>query len=113
MNQPEGRDWTPDDIRAIVEADPIVVFGKGEKDTPMCGFSHRAYQVLAACGHPFTVVNVFRHDSIRPALRAFSDFPTTPQVFVGGELIGGSDIALELYQSGELQKKMEAVLARS
>lgn len=110
MQLPDNRDWTPEDVKGIVESEPIVVFGKGEKEMPMCGFSNRAYQVLAACGKPFEVVNIFRHPSIRPALVAYSEFPTTPQVFVGGELIGGSDIALELYEAGELQKKISAAL---
>jgi monothiol glutaredoxin len=102
-------EWTTEEIRKVVEGAPVVVFGKGEKNRPMCGFSSRAYQILESCGKPFEVINIFQEESIRPALVAFSDFPTTPQIFIGGELIGGSDIAQELHESGELQKKIDAV----
>ena len=107
LNLPEGRDWTTDDIKEIVENNAVVVFGKGEKGTPQCGFSNRAYQVMEACGKPFTVVDIFRHESVRAALCTYSDFQTTPQIFIGGEMIGGSDIAQELYDNGELQKMIE------
>ena len=103
-------EWTPEEIKKVVEAHPVVVFGKGEKNMPMCGFSNRAYKVLESCGQPFEVINIFKDESIRPALVAFSDFPTTPQIFIGGEFIGGSDIAMELHESGELQKKIDSAL---
>ena len=113
MNLPENRDWTVDDVKQIVESEAVVVFGKGEKSMPMCGFSNRAYQLLQSCEKPFEVINIFGHPSIRPALIEYSEFPTTPQLFIGGELIGGSDIALELYEAGELQKKIAAALGET
>ena len=64
-------------------------------------------QIMDALGKPYEVINIFDDPSIRPALVEFSGWPTTPQLFVGGELIGGSDIALELYNSGELKKKVD------
>ena len=100
--------WTTKEIKEAVAQNKILLFAKGTKDQPMCGFSHRAIQVMAAIGKPFEVVNIFDDPSIRPALVEFSGWPTTPQLFVGGEFIGGSDIALELYNSGELQKKVES-----
>jgi monothiol glutaredoxin len=100
--------WTQEEIKKIVEKNPVVVFGKGEKNMAMCGFSNRAYQILESCGQPYEVVNIFKDESLRPALIAYSDFPTTPQIFIGGELIGGSDIAIEMHESGELKKKIEA-----
>jgi len=108
MEQPVDRDWTTDDVKKIVEGHKIVVFGKGERHMPMCGFSNRAYQILQACEQPFEVVNIFGHESIRPALVEFSDFKTTPQIFINGELIGGSDIAMKMYEAGDLQKMISA-----
>jgi len=105
--------WTPETIKKVVGDHKIVVFAKGTKDQPMCGFSHRAIAVMHQIGQPFEVINIFEDASIRPALVEFSQWPTTPQVFVGGELIGGSDIVLEMFESGELQKKVEAATASS
>ncbi len=98
--------WTPDSIKKIVTENLIVLFAKGTKEQPMCGFSHRAIQVLNLVGEPFEVVNIFDDPSIRPALVEYSSWPTTPQLFVNGELIGGSDIVMEMYESGELQTKV-------
>lgn len=77
----------------------------------MCGFSHRAIHVMNLLGKPFEVVNIFDDPSIRPALVEAFEWPTTPQVFVNGELLGGSDIVLEMYESGELQSKVDAAFA--
>ncbi len=98
--------WTKEDIDKVVKDNKLVVFAKGTKQQPMCGFSHRAIQVLGMVEQPFEVVNIFDDPSIRPALLEYSGWPTTPQVFVNGELLGGSDIVMEMYESGELQKKV-------
>jgi monothiol glutaredoxin len=103
--------WTKEDVKKAVESNKVLIFAKGTKQQPQCGFSHRAIQMMDAVGKPFEVINIFDDPSIRPALVEFSGWPTTPQLFVGGELIGGSDIALELYNSGELQKKVETAFA--
>lgn len=100
--------WTKSDIEQAVTDNKIVVFGKGTKEQPMCGFTHRAVAIMTQMGKPFEVINIFDDESIRPALVEFSEWPTTPQVFVGGEFVGGSDTAMEMYESGELQKKVEA-----
>ena len=100
--------WTKSDIEKAVSDNKIIVFGKGTKEQPMCGFTHRAVAIMNQLGKPFEVINIFDDESIRPALVEFSEWPTTPQVFVGGEFVGGSDTALEMYESGELQKKVEA-----
>lgn len=105
--------WNKQDIERIVNGNKIVVFGKGTKDQPMCGFTHRAIAIMHQLGKPFEVVNIFDDPSIRPALIEFTEWPTTPQVFIGGEFIGGSDNALEMYESGELQKKIDQVFAAS
>ena len=103
--------WSKADIKKTVAEHKLLLFAKGTKEQPMCGFSHRAIQIMDSIGKPFEVINIFDDPSIRPALVEFSGWPTTPQLFVGGELIGGSDIALELYNSGELQKKVETTFA--
>lgn len=103
--------WTKEDIDRVVKENKIVIFAKGTKEQPMCGFSHRAIAIMSQIGKPFEVVDIFQDESIRPALVDYSGWPTTPQVFIGGELIGGSDIALEMYESGELQKKVEEAFA--
>ena len=96
--------WTPDELQKIVEENSIVLFMKGTPDAPQCGFSNRAASVVSQLGVPFASVNVLSDPRARNALRDWSGFPTMPQLFIGGKLIGGSDIALELFQSGELQR---------
>ena len=100
--------WNPETIKKTVTDNRLVLFAKGTKDQPMCGFSHRAIQILNMVGESFEVVNIFDDPGIRPALVEFSNWPTTPQLFVDGELIGGSDIVLEMYENGELQAKIAA-----
>ena len=91
-------------IKAEVEGHPIVLFMKGTPQFPQCGFSMRTAQALAACGTPFHSVDVLAEPEFRQHLPKFSNWPTFPQVFIDGELVGGCDIVLDLYQSGELQK---------
>lgn len=98
--------WSKDDIRERVHKDKVLVFGKGTREAPQCGFTMRAIQVLEQCEVPFGVINIFDDPSIRPALIEYSGWPTTPQVFIGGEFVGGSDVVLEMYQAGELQQKI-------
>jgi len=103
--------WNPEKVKEVVHGHKVVVFAKGSKHAPMCGFSMRAIDVLNRCGKPFEVVNIFDDPDIRPALVQYSQWPTTPQVFVNGELIGGCDITVEMFESGELQKKLDAAFA--
>lgn len=93
---------------AIVKEHDIVLFMKGTPESPMCGFSARAATVLEQAGHPFHAVNVFDGDPYKtiPALAEWARFPTLPQVWVKGELIGGSDIAMEMHESGELAEML-------
>ncbi len=102
-------DWTPEELQQVVEENQIVIFMKGTPDQPQCGFSARGAQVISMVAkelgmETFASVNVLSDPRARAALKEWSDFPTIPQVFVNGELIGGSDIALELYQSGDLKR---------
>lgn len=94
-------------IRDTVEQNKVVLFMKGSKMFPQCGFSARAVEILKKCGVTFKDVNVLADPALREGIKAYSQWPTIPQVYVGGKFIGGSDILLEMFQSGELQKLLE------
>jgi len=97
-------------IDQIVKSNPVVIFMKGTPQMPMCGFSSRAAQALMACGQEFAHVNVLTEPEIFENLPRYANWPTFPQIYINGELIGGCDITLEMYQKGELQKMVhEAV----
>ena len=91
-------------IKAEVEGHPIVLFMKGPPQFPMCGFSSRSVQVLKAAGAQLHTVNVLEQAEVRANLPRYSDWPTFPQLFINGELIGGCDITVELAESGELAR---------
>lgn len=91
-------------IDQLVKSNPVFIFMKGTPAFPQCGFSSRAAQVLQACEVPFEHCNVLEDPEVFQNLPAYQNFPTFPQVYIGGELIGGSDIAMEMYQKGELQE---------
>ena len=93
-----------DRIRAEIEAHPIVLFMKGTPQFPMCGFSSRSVQALKAAGAQLHTVNVLEEPEIRANLPRYSDWPTFPQLFINGEFIGGCDITIDLYESGELAR---------
>ena len=90
-------------IREQIAANPILIYMKGSPDQPQCGFSSQASQVLMACGERFAYIDILANPEIRANLPQVSDWPTFPQLFVAGELVGGCDIIVEMYQSGELQ----------
>jgi monothiol glutaredoxin len=87
--------------QAIAE-NPVILFMKGTPEQPMCGFSARTVAVLEQTGAPFAAVDILPHPAIRQELSALSNWPTIPQLFVNGELVGGADIVAEMYDSGEL-----------
>jgi monothiol glutaredoxin len=97
-------------ISDVIEQEPVAVFMKGTPQMVMCGNSYRALNALAAVGAPVTTVDVLPDPRIRQELSALSGWPTIPQVFVKGELIGGADITEELLASGELQRKLDDAL---
>lgn len=97
-------------IKSQVESNPVLLYMKGTPDFPQCGFSGRAVQILEQCGVEFAYVNVFEDPEIRENLKVYSNWPTFPQLFVKGELVGGSDIMLQLFQDGELQKLLESAV---
>ena len=100
---------TQERIKEIVTSNPVVLFMKGNAQFTQCGFSGRAIQILNACGvkQPFTV-DVLADDAIRQGIKEFTNWPTIPQLYVNGEFIGGSDIMMEMYESGELQTILKA-----
>ena len=91
-------------IEEQLQAHDVLLYMKGTPDFPQCGFSGQAVAVLNAIGTPFAFVNIFEDQEIREGLKAYSNWPTFPQLYVKGELIGGSDIVVEMYNSGELQE---------
>ena len=101
-----------DELDEQVKANPILLYMKGSPDTPQCGFSSKASQILIACGKPFSFVDILSNPQIRANLPEYSDWPTFPQLFVNGELVGGSDILTELHESGELQKIINKVVIK-
>ncbi len=96
-----------DRIRQTIETEPVVVFMKGTPDFVACGNSARALEALRSLGAPIAAVDVLPDPAIRQELSALSGWPTIPQVFVAGELIGGADITEELHQTGELEQKLD------
>ncbi len=93
-----------DTIRDQIESNHIILYMKGSPQLPQCGFSSRASQALMACGEKFAYVDVLQNPEIRANLPKYANWPTFPQLYIDGELVGGCDIILELYQNGELQK---------
>jgi monothiol glutaredoxin len=94
---------TPEKIEKEIKAGKVVIFMKGTPESPQCGFSARAVGILRETGYPFHTVDILANPDIRATLPQISNWPTFPQVFVDGKLIGGSDIVGEMYESGELQ----------
>ena len=92
-------------IDDLVKSNRVVLFMKGTAQFPMCGFSGRAIQLLQACGvDDLTTVNVLDDEAVRQGVKDYANWPTIPQLYVNGEFVGGSDIMMEMYQSGELQQ---------
>lgn len=102
---------TRERIEALIASSPIFVFMKGNKLMPQCGFSNNVVQILHAIGVPFETFDVLSDMEIRQGIKDYSEWPTIPQVYVKGEFIGGSDILIEMYNSGELREKLEVALA--
>ena len=98
-------------IDDLVKQNDVVLFMKGNASFPMCGFSGRAIQILKACGvepRALTTVNVLEDEAVRQGIKEYSNWPTIPQLYVKGEFIGGSDIMMEMYESGELKQMLGA-----
>ncbi len=98
-------------IKQQVDENPVIIYMKGTPQMPQCGFSSRAAQALQGCGIEFAYVNVLGDPEIFENLPRFADWPTFPQIYINGELIGGCDITLEMFQSGDLQKMTKEATA--
>ncbi|EFA72513.1 glutaredoxin [Cylindrospermopsis raciborskii CENA303] len=105
----------PTEIKAtidkLVKENKIMVFMKGNKLMPQCGFSNNVVQILNTLGVPFETFDVLSDYNVRQGIKEYSNWPTIPQVYINGEFIGGSDILIELYQKGQLQQIVEVALA--
>ena len=97
-------------IEDKVKNNKFMLFVKGTKDQPMCGFSHAVMQCFNELGVDYETVNVLEDPNLRPVLQKYSNWPTTPQVFINGEFVGGCDIVRELHASGELKKMVDAAV---
>jgi monothiol glutaredoxin len=100
-----------DRIKSQLSAQPVVLFMKGTPDFPQCGFSAQTVAALRAVGTAFHAVNIFDDPELRDALKRYSNWPTYPQLYVNGELIGGCDITLQMYQNGELKDLLTSATA--
>ncbi len=98
-------------IDTLVQSSKIMVFMKGNKLMPQCGFSNNVVQIINTMGVPFETFDVLADADIRQGIKDYSNWPTIPQVYLNGEFLGGSDILIELYQSGELQQMVEVAMA--
>jgi monothiol glutaredoxin len=99
-------------IQELVDANKVVLFMKGNKSFPQCGFSNQVVQVLKKEGVPFETVNVLSDPEVRQGIKDFSNWPTIPQLYVNGKFVGGCDIVLEMHASGELDKELKAAGAK-
>jgi monothiol glutaredoxin len=97
------------EIDKDVKSHDVILYMKGNELMAQCGFSARAVQILEAVGAEFVTRDVLKDDVLREAIKVYGNWPTIPQLYVGGELVGGSDIMMEMYQTGDLQEKLIAV----
>ncbi|MBE9116505.1 Grx4 family monothiol glutaredoxin [Lusitaniella coriacea LEGE 07157] len=98
-------------IETLINSNKIVVFMKGNKLMPQCGFSNNVVRIIDTLGVPYETFDILSDPDIRQGIKEYSNWPTIPQIYINGEFVGGSDIAIELYQSGELQQMVEVALA--
>ena len=96
-------------IRKVIEENSVMLFMKGSPDFPQCGFSGRVVQILEACDVTFGAADVLMDSELREGIKAYSNWPTIPQLYIQGELIGGSDIVMEMYENGELKNKIDCL----
>lgn len=101
-----------DRIKSQLTENAVILYMKGTPAFPQCGFSARAVQLLQHCEAPFAHVNILEDPELRDSLKEYSHWPTYPQLYIGGELVGGCDIMMDLFQKGELAKMLSAVFAK-
>ena len=102
-----------DTIQEQIANNPVILYMKGSPQAPQCGFSAQTVQCLMACGERFAYVDILSNPAIRATLPSYSDWPTFPQLYVEGELVGGCDIITEMYQSGELEPLIKAATGKT
>ncbi len=102
-----------DSIKEQIESNPVILYMKGSPNQPECGFSAKTSQALMACGERFAYVDVLSNPEVRANLPAYANWPTFPQLWVQGELVGGCDIVVEMYESGELQPLVKEAAANA
>lgn len=105
----EGGD-VQSELANVVNTNKVVLFMKGSPHMPQCGFSARASQILGSYGVPFHHVNVLADPEVRQGVKTFSQWPTIPQIYIGGEFVGGSDILMEMHQNGELEEMLRETM---
>lgn len=98
-------------IDTAIANNKILLFIKGTKEMPQCGFSARVVQIFTALGTPFTTMNILDDPALREGLKTYSKWPTFPQVYIGGQFVGGCDIVTEMYDKGELQSLLQSAAA--
>lgn len=99
-----------DEIKNDIESNKIMLFIKGEKGAPQCGFSAAVLNVFDQMGVPYEAKNVLASDELRQGIKEFSNWPTIPQIYIGGKFVGGCDITIEMYKNGELQEVVKKTL---
>lgn len=102
---------TQQQINDLIQQNKIMVFMKGNKLMPQCGFSNNVVQILNILGVPYETFDILADNEVRQGIKEYSSWPTIPQVYINGEFVGGSDVLIELYQKGELQQIVEVALA--
>ena len=102
---------TKEKIDTLIDTNKIMVFMKGTKLMPQCGFSNNVVQILNTLGVPYETLDVLANPDVRQGIKEYSSWPTIPQVYINGEFIGGSDIMIKMYQEGNLQETIEVALA--
>ena len=100
-------------IKEQIEKNPVLLYMKGSPNAPQCGFSSKAAQVVMGCGEKFAYVDILQNPEIRANLPKYANWPTFPQLWVGGELVGGSDILMEMYEKGELQTLIKNAMQKT
>lgn len=98
-------------ITQAIESNTVILFMKGTPEFPQCGFSSRSSQALSECGAEFAFINVLAEPEVRANLHRYADWPTFPQLYIGGELVGGCDIIMEMYENGDLKTAIEQAQA--
>ncbi|MGV3344192.1 Grx4 family monothiol glutaredoxin [Enterobacteriaceae bacterium LUAb1] len=103
---------TVEKITRQIDENPVLLYMKGSPKLPSCGFSARAVEVLSACGEKFAYVDILQNPDIRAELPKYANWPTFPQLWVDGELVGGCDIMIEMFQAGDLQQQIKEAVSK-